>query len=68
MIRREGGRNGTVEFHCDDCSESLATHQDDFGKALAAARADGWAITKVGNDWVHTCGSCAEDHRIAARG
>lgn len=63
MIQRHEGQ---VVFECDACPEELETECDDFQEALAVFKRDGWRVEKVGDEWVHTCPSCADDERKRA--
>ena len=65
-IERTGGRNGTISFVCDECPEHLDTEQDDFGRAWAFAKSQGWRSFQVAGQWCHGCPSCVED--FAQRG
>lgn len=47
------------EVHCDDCSETLDTEEDDFQDAIRELKRAGWKITKKRNEWHHQCPSCA---------
>lgn len=57
MIERD--RDREISFTCDTCGETENSRTDEFNAAWADAKEDGWKTQKVGNDWVHTCPTCA---------
>lgn len=56
-IEREGRQ---VTFCCDTCPEVSETG-DDFHELLAEAKAEGWRVFKVGDEWCHACPDCASN-------
>lgn len=56
MIHRE--RDAFV-MECDnECGESITVHGE-FSDLIHDAKAEGWKISKDGEDWRHTCPECA---------
>ena len=60
-------RNTVGEFvaECDHCPEILETDERDFHNAVREMKNKGWVIKKIGNNFDHTCPSCAEDEASA---
>ena len=55
---------GYVVFHCDKCSESLDTEDEDFTEAWQGAKSEGWRSFKnKRGQWEHSCPSCTEEFR-----
>ena len=55
VIDREFGSYYGV---CDACGTATEAY-DDFQDALDGMKAEGWKITKIGDEWVHYCPTCA---------
>lgn len=55
MIDRDYGSYYGV---CDACGTATEAY-DDFQDALDGLKAEGWKITKIGDEWVHYCPTCA---------
>jgi hypothetical protein len=55
-------QHGTVVIGCDACDEVLDTEETDFAVAWPEARRVGWTARKMGNEWVHLCPGCKEEH------
>lgn len=53
--------NGPISFVCDECPEYLDTEQEDFARAWAFARSQGWRSFKVGTEWAHACPPCVAE-------
>lgn len=60
MIERQ---DGTIQFVCDACPESLETGSSDFAEANGARKREGWTAEKVGQEWVHLCAACRDRPR-----
>lgn len=58
---------GDVVFTCDNCDDTLETHEDDFTTALAVSRSEGWRADKVGSEWEHRCPQCRGDGGYRSR-
>ena len=52
--------DGPITFLCDGdrCHEFDETHCENFAGALAKAKAHGWVVRKVGDEWQHLCPDC----------
>lgn len=57
MIEKTGMKRQIV---CDICEKECTDvyHEEDFNAMIHEARADGWAITRDGDDWQHICPNC----------
>lgn len=54
-------RHGDITFICDDCGEALDTGEPEFGDAVRAKKAAGWASRKDNEgDWQDLCPDCKE--------
>lgn len=49
-----------VTFECDSCGDQIATMENDFTDALIMLKSEGWAVRRVGTDWMHVCPDCQE--------
>lgn len=61
-IQRDGG---DVVFECDSCSEWALTETDEFDQALDNIKRNGWKVSKIGDEWIHTCPDCQSKKRVA---
>lgn len=51
------------DVSCDTCSFIDVIDAEEFSEVVAKIKSDGWRISKDGNEWTHTCPSCAEGER-----
>jgi len=54
--------HGLVTFECDTCGQQLDTETRDWNVALTQMRESGWSARKIGQDWIHACDECQNDH------
>lgn len=53
---------GQIQMVCDTCqNETPDFDEDEFDRMVAAAKADGWVITRPDGCWEHTCSDCVKD-------
>lgn len=65
MIEKEAGLQQIV---CECGTSQRRTYQaDEFDVMISDARGEGFVITKVAGEWVHTCQSCATPGRKQGR-
>lgn len=49
-----------IQLACDTCSEETPVYdEDEFERMIAAAKADGWQITRPQGEWEHQCSGCS---------
>jgi Fe2+ or Zn2+ uptake regulation protein len=53
----------TFEVSCDSCPHTFDTDECEFAAAVRAVKEEGWRISKVGGEWIHTCPSCQETEK-----
>lgn len=51
-------QHGSWVFECDTCDKTIDGESDDFAKAWAHAKQDGWRAKKIGDEWVRGCPGC----------
>lgn len=49
-----------LQISCDQCGDEAPPYdEDEFEAMIAAAKADGWKITRPEGQWQHICAECA---------
>lgn len=56
-IERQGS---TFTISCDNCSNYDEMDTGDFHEAVAEAKRKKWKISRVRDEWTHTCPACRE--------
>ena len=52
--------NYYITIFCDKC-DVYSDDFDDFSEAMSSIKANGWKITKEGDEWCHYCPECKAD-------
>jgi len=51
---------GKIQVQCDNCGVSVSDTYDneDFSIMIADIKRDDWNISKLKDEWIHTCSDC----------
>jgi len=54
--------HGHLSVECDSCADEMTTDEqytfEEFHEFVKAIRAEGWRVSKVDDEWRHTCPDC----------
>lgn len=58
MIRNS---KGEVGLECDECGQTFWGGTLEFREMIDDAKANGWKIRKIEDEWTHECEECSQE-------